>query len=162
MITEWMIYVCLAIGLSSALVAGVFQSFSDFVMKALIATEPAGGIEAMQTINRTVYRSVFIVLLLALAPVTIALAVFAVISLKGPAVYWIVAGTAIYFSGVFIVTLLGNVPMNNRLKDMGHKLSATAAYWRIYGVVWTRWNHVRTLGSVSTAFCFLMASAALA
>lgn len=162
MIAEWMMYACLAAGLASALVAGVFQSFSDFVMKALVATEPAGGIEAMQTINRTVYRSVFIVLLLVLAPAAIAMTILALAVLNGPAVIWILAGTAIYLTSVFGVTLFGNVPMNNRLKDLGHRLAETVAYWRIYGVVWTRWNHVRTLGSAATAVCFLMAGVALA
>ncbi len=162
MSTDWIIYACLFVGLSSALVAGVFQSFSDFVMKALIAAEPAGGIEAMQMINRTVFRSVFLVLFLALVPITIGCAAFAHIGLTGPARVWILSGAAIYLIGVFLVTMFGNVPMNNRLAVMDHARSETVTYWRTYGDVWTNWNHVRTLGSVATAVCFLLAAISLA
>jgi len=153
---------CLALGLSSALVAGVFQSFSDFVMRGLIAAEPAGGIESMQMINRTVMQSVFIVMLLGLAPVALGLAIYAWFNLSGPALIWIIAGTVIYVASVFLVTILGNVPMNNRLANMAYARPETANYWRIYGKVWTQWNHVRTLGSVAAAICFLAAGVTLA
>lgn len=162
MTTTWIVYVCLAAGLSSALVAGVFQAFSDFVMKALIAAEPTSGIEAMQMINRTVLRSFFVVLLLGLAPGSLALAAYAYLYLGGPAAAWIQTGTAIYVIGVFLVTLVGNVPMNNRLARLEHTADETVGYWRIYGVSWTRWNHVRTFCSLWAAICFLIAALALA
>ncbi|WP_078569715.1 hypothetical protein [Thioclava sp. F36-7] len=61
--------------LATGLVAGVFLTFSDFVMRALGRAELAAGIEAMQMINREVYRSLFATLLLGLAFVSILLAV---------------------------------------------------------------------------------------
>lgn len=157
-----MVYACLAVGLASALVAGVFQSFSDFVMKALIAAEPAGGIQSMQMINRTVFRSVFLVMMLGLAPVTIGFAAYAYFNLTGAAQFMIIAGAAIYVVFSFMVTMFGNVPMNKRLDGMAYAHTEAAVYWQTYGTVWTGWNHVRTLGSVATAICFLLASVALA
>ena len=52
--------------------------------------------------------------------------------------------------------------MNNHLDRMDPFAEETADYWKTYGLVWTRWNHVRTLGSLASAFCFLLASIALA
>jgi uncharacterized membrane protein len=161
MSTNWIVYACLAVGLSSALVAGVFQSFSDFVMRALIMADPAGGIEAMQMINRTVFRSVFLVMLLGLAPITLGFAAYAYFSLSGPVKLWIMSGAAIYIIGVFFVTMFGNVPMNNRLDAMNYETAEAINYWRTYGIVWTGWNHIRTFGSAATAVCFLLASTAL-
>lgn len=162
MTADWIVYAYLAAGLASALVAGVFLTFSDFVMKALIAAEPAGGIEVMQRLNRTVFRSVFLALFIALAPVSIGLAIYAIVALAGPAAAWSVAAAVIYVPGVFLVTAFGNVPMNQRLDGMDHRSAEAADYWRAYGRVWTRWNHVRAVGSVATAACFLMAGVALA
>jgi uncharacterized membrane protein len=162
MTTEWIIYACLAIGLCSALVAGVFQSFSDFVMKALVAAEPRGGIEAMQMINRTVFGSVFLVMMLGIVPLVLGLAVYTQVNVYGPAQTWITAGAVIYVISVFLVTMFGNVPMNNRLDSMDRSMSRATTYWRTYSVVWTRWNHVRTLGSVATAICFIIAGFTLA
>lgn len=160
--SDWIVYACLAAGVSSLLVAGVFQSFSDFVMRSLVAAHPASGIESMQIINRKVFRSWFLVMLLGLAPVSLAFAGYAYFNMSAPASLLIFAGAAIYVVFVFIVTIFGNVPMNNRLDRMDPFAQETADYWTTYGVVWTRWNHVRTLGSLASALCFLFASIALA
>ena len=60
MITNLLVLACLSIALVSAVVGGVFLSFSDFIMRGLALARPAGGIEAMQQINRTVLRSIFL------------------------------------------------------------------------------------------------------
>ncbi|MDG1825012.1 MAG: DUF1772 domain-containing protein [Henriciella sp.] len=148
---------CISIGLSSALVAGVFQAFSEFVMKALIQAKPASGVDAMQMINRTVFKTVFLVLLIGLTPVTAAIAIYAYFNIASPATTWIIAGAVIYVIGVFLVTMRGNVPMNERLDKMDNDSAETFIYWTEYGTVWTRWNHVRMLGSLATAICFIIA-----
>ena len=158
MTIDWMLFACLAMGLSCALVAGVFQSFSDFVMRALIAAEPSAGIESMQMINRTVFQSVFLAMMLGLAPASLLFGSYAYLYLAGAAASWIVSGAAIYIVTVFLVTMLGNVPMNNRLDQMDNAAAGTVGYWQIYGSVWTRWNHLRTLGSLAAAICFLAAA----
>jgi uncharacterized membrane protein len=122
----------------------------------------AAGIEAMQMINRKVFRSCFLILLLGLVPVSLAFAGYAYVYWSAPASPTIIGGAAIYMISVFLVTLAGNVPMNNRLERMDPFAQETADYWKVYGVVWTRWNHVRTLGSVASAVCFLIAAIALA
>lgn len=160
--SDWIVYACLAAGLSSALVAGVFQAFSDFVMRSLVAAHPASGVESMQMINRKVYRSIFLAMMLGMVPVSLAFAGYAYLYLAGTASTWILAGALIYLTSVFLVTMLGNVPMNKRLDRMDRLAEQTADYWATYGTVWTRWNHIRTLGSVATAVCFLFAGVALA
>ena len=161
MFADWLLYACALVAIGSGLVAGVFLTFSDFVMRSLITARPAGGIEAMQIINRKVYGSVFLTLFMAMAPVSAALAVYASLALDGAAAIWIVAGAAVYVIGVFLVTILFNVPMNKRLDRMDHAAGTTVDYWRVYGAVWTRWNHVRTIGSLAASICFLAASIAL-
>lgn len=159
---HWLVYACLATGVGSALVAGVFQSFSDFVMRGLIAAKPAGGIESMQMINRTVYRSAFIVMLLGLAPVMIAIAAIAGMVDGGLAAVWTIVGATTYVLSVVAVTMIGNVPMNKRLDRLDFASADAATYWRVYGVNWTRLNHLRTVGSLLSAICFLAASIILA
>ena len=50
--------------IATGLVAGVFLTFSDFVMRSLAASEAIAGAEAMQEINRKVYGSIFLTLFL--------------------------------------------------------------------------------------------------
>jgi uncharacterized membrane protein len=148
--------------LATGLVAGVFLTFSDFVMRALGRAEPAAGIEAMQMINREVYRSLFATLLLGLALVSILLAVVG-IYLAGPDVaLWLAAAAGFYIFGVVAVTARKNVPMNQRLDRMEHRSSGARAYWATYTRDWTRWNHLRWVAALAAAIGYLGATVTLA
>jgi uncharacterized membrane protein len=155
--TELFVLICGAAVVLSGLVAGVFMAFSDFVMKSLAAATPAAGIESMQIINRKVYGSVFLVLLLGMAPVSLGIAVYAIFAVSGPASGWLIAGGTIYVTGVFVVTIACNVPMNKRLDAMDLNVPGTESYWASYASSWTRWNHVRSATSAASAICYLLA-----
>jgi len=152
----WMIYLCVAAALAFGLVAGVFLTFSDFIMRSLRAVAPAAGMAAMQAINRKVYGSLFLMMFMGLAAVSVALAGNAVIFATGPAVAWIVGGGAVYLIGVFLVTVLFNVPMNKRLDALDPATAEATDYWTHYGTAWTRWNHVRSVASAAATGCFLV------
>lgn len=145
-------------GLAAAMIAGCFLTFSDFIMRALGASAPAAGAEAMQQVNRKVFRSVFMVLFLGLVPVSMAIFAVAVAWVAGAAKMWMMAGALFYVLGVFAVTGLGNVPMNERLDKLDHLSVEGQSYWRHYNARWTRLNHVRTVFSVLAAGAWLTAA----
>ena len=144
--------------IASGLVAGVFLTFSDFAMRALAAGSPACGMAVMKSVNHKVYGSVFLVLLLAMAMISVVLAGYALIAASASVVFWLFSGCTAYFIGVFVVTLVCNVPMNRTLDGMSTGTSEAARYWTHYLKLWTRWNHVRTFASTTAAVCFLVAS----
>lgn len=158
MTLQWLIYACAAMVVATGLVGGVFLTFSDFVMRSLRGVSPAAGIAAMQIINRTVYRSVFLALFFAAAALAAALSAYAIFRIPGPAAIWIIVGGGSYIAGVFVVTMVRNVPMNRHLDTMDPAASATAIYWTAYLSAWTRWNHARSISSVAAATCFLVAT----
>lgn len=157
MIEPWILIAGIVSVMAYALVAGVFLTFSDFVMASLGAAAPAGGVEAMQIINRKVFRTLFMVMLLGMTLASPMLAAYAYWELSGPAVAWVVTGGAVYFVGTFLVTMVFNVPMNVRLDRMDHQSAEAAAYWQRYVPVWSFWNWVRTTASAAAAVCLLMA-----
>lgn len=159
---HWTVYACLFIGLNAALVGGVFQSFSDFVMRGLIQGSAAAGVESMQGINRTVLRSVFLTTFFILAPATLAMAYVALTQFDGAAQRLVIFGAIAYIVPVFIVTIVGNVPMNERLAKLTANSAEAAQYWETYGQNWTRWNHIRTIGSIVTSGSYLFAALNLA
>ena len=110
--------------LAYALVAGVFLAFSDFIMRSLAITNGDGGVEAMQVINREVFRWVFMALFLGLAPMSLAIAGYAWVSLSGPSGFLILMAGVVYLVGCFGVTVVCNVPMNETLADMSPGLSS--------------------------------------
>ena len=56
------------------------------------------------------------------------------------------------------VTVLGNVPMNERLGGMDHRSAQGQGYWRRYARDWTRLNHVRAGAALVAAVSYLMAA----
>ncbi|GAA6180040.1 DUF1772 domain-containing protein [Shimia sp. NS0008-38b] len=136
-----------------ALVSGVFLAFSDFIMRSLAHTGGIGGVDAMQVINREVFRWVFMTLFIGMAPVSLAIAAYGGFVVgNGPGGLLVLAGL-IYFVGCFGVTVFFNVPMNETLADMDTSSAATSAYWaETYLPRWTFWNSIRTAASsVSSA-----------
>ena len=142
----------------AGLIAGVFLAFSSFVMRALARVRPANGAEAMQQINITVINPVFLVTFMgttALSLISIAVGVTRWHDLGSRL---LTGAGLLYFCGTFLVTALGNVPLNNRLAPLDPESPECAETWAHYLVVWTRWNHVRT---VSSALATIVACLAL-
>jgi uncharacterized membrane protein len=134
------------------LMAGFFFAFSIGVMRSLAKLPPAQGIAAMQSINVAVINPWFLTPFLGLAVMNGVLIVAAVFHWNEPGTNYILAGGLLYILGTFLVTMLFNVPLNNRLAS-----EEAVALWTDYLIVWTRWNHVRTITSLAASASFTMA-----
>jgi uncharacterized membrane protein len=153
---EWPLYFCLFLAIWSAVIGGVFSAFSEFVMSALLKTESAGAIEAMQHINRDVIKTQFVAGIISIAIFSLLFTLYGIFVFEGAALGALILAAAIYLPSVFLMTMLGNVPMNNRLESLNHKSEEAHAYWREYGEKWTRFNHLRSVGSVLTAGLYVV------
>jgi len=163
MTPTWFYILCQISVFASGVVAGVFLTFSDFVMRSLGKTATAGGIEVMQIINREVFRTVFMVLLLGMSAISVFLIGYAYLNLSGSASTLIIAGGGLYFVGVFMVSLVFNVPMNQRLDGMDYNSEQASTYWsRVYLPRWTFWNYIRATTAAASAICLLAALQELA
>ena len=142
--------------LAYALVGGVFLAFSDFIMRSLAITGGVGGVEAMQVINREVFRWVFMALFLGMAAVSLVIAGYGALGLSSPAGTLIMAAGLVYLIGCFAVTVFFNVPMNEALAGMDLSSDATRDYWtQTYLPRWTFWNSVRTVACAVSAALLL-------
>ena len=140
-----------------ALVGGVFLAFSDFIMRSLALTGGHGGVEAMQVINREVFRWVFMALFLGMAAVSLVVASYGAFGISGPAGTVIMMSGLVYLVGTFGVTVFFNVPMNEALAGMEMSSGATRDYWlQTYVPRWTFWNSVRTFASAASAALLLV------
>lgn len=158
---DWPLYFCLFLALWSAVVGGVFSAFSEFIMSALLKAEPAPGIEAMQHINRDVIKTQFVAGILSIAAFSMLFALYSFASFEGAALVTLMLAPLVYLPSVFLMTIFGNVPMNNRLESLDHKSEQAHAYWREYGEKWNRLNHLRSIGSVLTAGLYIIAAITL-
>ena len=158
---DWPLYFCLFLALWSAIVGGAFSAFSEFVMSALLNAEPASGIEVMQHINRDVIKTQFVAGILSIAVFSMLFALYSLAAFDGAAMVTLILAALVYVPSVFLMTMLGNVPMNNRLDSVDQTSVEAQNYWMEYGAKWTRLNHFRSLGSVLTAGLYIIAAITL-
>ncbi len=65
----------------------------------------------------------------------------------------------IYFVGMFLCTMVLNVPLNNALAAVNPANAEAAQVWARHLQEWTLWNHVRTIAS-TVAFALYIAAIA--
>lgn len=145
--------------LGTGLVAGVFCGFSTFVMRGLAALPPAQGVAAMNAINVAAVQPAFMTVFAGSAALSalIAVVTFVVWPEEGKAE--LLLGSALYLVGSFGLTIVANVPRNDRRPRLTPGAPEAAVYWPEYVREWTFWNHVRTVASAAAALVYIVALA---
>lgn len=101
------------------LLAGVYFAFSAFVMASLARLTPPAGIAAMNSINIEIVKSFFMPLFLGTTLAGVALVFFAIFRWGEAGAMAMLAGGLIYVLGMFVVTMMFNVPLNDALAAVG-------------------------------------------
>jgi len=147
---ESMIALSLTIAaLGAGLMAGVYFAFSGFIMRSLDRLGAVQAADAMNAINEVILSSWFMVLFFGSTLLYAFLAAVAVFEADIGGRWLLVAAGLIYVAGMFLCTVVFNVPLNNRLANVASDVSAKSKTWVHYYEHWTRWNHLRSLSSLA-------------
>ncbi|MBI3352760.1 MAG: DUF1772 domain-containing protein [Nitrospirae bacterium] len=141
--------------LLSGIIAGVFFTFSTFVMPALSALPSETGIASMQSINVSVVKSLFIIVFMGITVLSIALGVMAILKWGQPGMSVLLAASIFNVVGSFLVTMAFNVPLNEALAAVVPQSVEGAEMWTRYLHDWTLWNHVRTISTLLASGGFM-------
>ena len=145
-----MTYIIIAAIVGAGLVTGLLFAFSNFVMSALADVSNKDGMLVMQLINEKIINPIFVLLFLGTPVLCVIIAIRSGMNLDAPGNLLLLLGSICYLIGPFGITMLFNVPLNNRLA----KTEAADAdqVWTDYQIRWQRWNHIRTyVGVLSIA-----------
>jgi len=136
--------------LGSGLIAGVYFAFSAFIMPAFDRIDTAHAIAAMNAINATILRSLFMPLFFASSIISVLLTILAFMHWDEPGAGLMLLAGIIYFFGMFVCTVLFNVPLNNSLASLDPDTVNAYPVWSRYFKTWTNWNHLRTVSALAT------------
>jgi uncharacterized membrane protein len=151
MIAPVLFYLTLGSTLGSGLIAGVFFAFSSFVMPALAKLPAAQGMAAMQSINVSVLNRSFLGVFVGTAVLCLLVAVLSLSSWSMTGSKLRVAGSVSYVVGTFLVTMVCNIPLNERLMSASPDALQAVQKWASYVSSWTTWNTVRALAALGAA-----------
>mgnify|MGYP003638739869 CR=1 FL=1 len=155
---DLLIATTLASAIGSGLMSGLFFTFSNVVMKALLKLPPIHGAAAMQHINVTIINPWFILLFFGTALTSLATVILAIRDWGTPAVALAFSGGVLYLVGCIVITMSCNVPLNNRLAaQTDPEAPALTQEWQEYVRRWLPWNHVRTISTLAASIVFVLA-----
>lgn len=132
----------------AGLVTGLLFAFSNFVMRALADLPNDKGMFAMQRVNETILNPVFLILFLGTPALCVLIAFESALQLGSSDRLLLLLGALAYLIGPFGITVLFNVPLNNKLAKA--ERSVADVVWPIYQKQWQRWNHLRTCIGVAS------------
>jgi uncharacterized membrane protein len=143
--------------IGAGLIAGVFFAFSTFVMTALGRSGQVHGILAMNSINSTILQSLFMPVFYGMTLTSAVLAVVAFSRWDGSHSMAVLTAAILYVLGMFVCTIVFNVPLNNALAAVDPASADSATVWARFLDDWTFWNHVRTVAALCAAALFTYA-----
>jgi uncharacterized membrane protein len=156
---EWVEILLLVSATTGAgLVGGIFFAFSNFVMPALAQQPGTEGARAMQSINVTVLNPLFFAVFFGTGVIALAVALATPLAWSAPGAVLSWMAAALYLFGTLGVTMVLNVPLNDRLASAAPE-GNLAQVWDHYLRAWTWWNHVRTIAALLAAALFALAIA---
>jgi uncharacterized membrane protein len=141
------------------LIAGLYFAFSAFIMTSLGRIDQGAGISAMNAINENILKSAFMPIFLGTTLAGAFLAAMAFFRWGEPGSFAMLVGGIIYVTGMFGVTMVFNVPLNNSLATVDPSGAEAVPLWATYLKDWTFWNHVRMFASIIGSAVFIRAIA---
>jgi uncharacterized membrane protein len=146
--------------ITTALVAGLFYAFAVSVNIAFAQLPDAVYITATQAINVAIVNPAFMISFLG-APVLLPLATWLH---ARPAFtrrsWYILAATLVFVIGSFGVTVLANIPLNDKLASFSTEGASAEQLHHIrmaFATPWNNWHIVRTLAGIVALVLLVMA-----
>lgn len=142
--------------IGSALIGGIFFAFSNFIMKALARLSSSEGMAAMQSINVVVLNPLFLGLFMGTAIASLIVLIIAIIGWGTASASYFLIGSLLYIVGTFLVTGMGNVPLNNQLASIAATDPVASDTWQHYLERWTQLNTLRTVSAIAVTVMFII------
>ena len=147
--------------LSTLLVTGLLFTFALLVMPGLGRLEDRGFLGGFQEIDGIIQRNhpIFVVVWLGSILSLLIATVMSFAQLEGLARGLLITATALYVLGVQLPTLIGNIPLNNRLQTLELETmskSDLAKARQSFEPAWNRLNHIRTGIGVAVAILLIV------
>ncbi len=146
--------------LLTGLVAGLFYSYSCSVTGGLSKLSDKEYLLAFQSINNVILNPWFFTSFMGCI-VVLPLATWGTYNTANNFSFWLLLlATTIYITGVFGVTLVGNVPLNNMLKDLDLSTTSSQELFSLrqkFEIPWNKRNLIRTMAA-TLSFLFTILS----
>ncbi|MVT09128.1 anthrone oxygenase family protein [Chitinophaga tropicalis] len=145
---------------ATALMAGLFFAYSCSVNPGLARLADTSYLAAMQSINRAILNPFFLIPFVGLVLLLPFTAYLEYTSPVSPRFLLLAAAAITYIWGVFGITMLKNVPLNEALDAFNIQAASVEDLTRQrlqFEEPWNRWHLIRTIAAVLTSVFTILA-----
>ncbi len=155
------LWILLLTMLFSGLMAGLFFAYACSVNPGLHTLSDSEYLKAMQSINEKIQNRYFFTVFMGILVLWPAAAWIQYKTVDRTTFYLFLSAAIIYYAGVFGVTVLGNIPLNNQLAGLdinGMDSRSMASFRSNFEVKWNTYHLIRTVLSVVSFLLTVIAS----
>jgi uncharacterized membrane protein len=139
---------------TTALIAGLFYAWSCSVTLGLARLSDYEYIVAMQSMNRAILNPVFFMTFIG---TVLLLPLSTYLHYGYPIRFWLLlAATIIYIVGVFGVTMVGNVPLNEALDAFNLQSASTEQMATLRAKFESPWNNLNTIRTIASTITIIL------
>jgi len=142
--------------LSTGLMAGIFFTWTNAVKPGIGTLDDMTYMKAFQAMNRLILNPLFyIVFILPILSITIS-TFMSFGSTKEYVFELLLTATLIYCLGVFLVTIAGNIPLNELLEHTDLEKISQKELGELRGKIEHKWNNLNLIRTVSSFIAFVL------
>lgn len=141
--------------LLTGLLAGIFFTWSNAITPGIGRLDDINYLRAFQNMNRTIVNPLFLVIIM--GPVFLSFATAYLYKSNHPHIFWLLLIAAIlYFVGIFLVTIMGNIPLNNLLDKTDLTNISLENARSLRDQFELKWNNLHLVRTIISALSFFL------
>jgi len=141
---------------STGLMAGIFFTWSNAVKPGIGTLDDMTYMKAFQAMNRLILNPLFYLVFI-LPVLSIAISTYMSFgSTKEYVFELLLTATLIYCLGVFLVTIAGNIPLNELLEHTDLEKISQIELSDLRGKIETKWNSFNLVRTISSFIAFVL------
>ena len=141
---------------STGLMAGIFFTWSNAVKPGIGTLDDMTYMKAFQAMNRLILNPLFYIVFI-LPVLSIAISTYMSFgSTKEYVFELLLTATLIYCLGVFLVTIAGNIPLNELLEHTDLEKISQIELSDLRGKIETKWNSFNLVRTISSFIAFVL------
>jgi len=150
----------IALVLLTGLSAGLCFTWSNAITAGIGRLDDLGYLQSFQQMNRTILNPVFFIVFF--GPVFLNLVnIYLFKSSSNTMLILLITAAAFYFFGVIIVTIFGNVPLNEMLDKVDLSSARIEELRQLRGKFEVKWNHLHSIRTFTSIVSFLLLTISL-
>lgn len=142
--------------LFSGLIAGLFYAWSISVTPGIGRINDESYLRAFQSMNRAIINPLFLIAFMGLVVLLIFLSYLYYSNPLTTQFWFILFAAALYIGGVMLITIAGNIPLNNSLEALTIETMSTEQMVAFRAAFENKWNRLNTIRTVSSSASFLL------